>query len=89
MLFRVINGPSHRSKSRPFIPQQRTCESCAGMSVWCHLRTHAPQQITNAVARLILFNHLVGTTEQRQGHRDAERLRGLEIEHQLVTGEQS
>ena len=30
-----------------------------------------------------LFDHLVGAGEQRGRHLDAERLRGLEIDHQL------
>jgi len=32
------------------------------------------------------FDHLVGTGEQAIGHREAERLRGLEVDHQLVFG---
>jgi len=31
-----------------------------------------------------LFDHLVGAAEQRRRHIEAERLRGLEIDHQLV-----
>src|ERR1019366_6600040 len=28
----------------PFIPRQRTCSDCIGMSVSCQQETHAPQQ---------------------------------------------
>ena len=34
----------------------------------------------------ILFDHLVGPREKRGRDRDAERLGGLEIDHQLVLG---
>ena len=44
-----------------------------------HSQTHAPQQ--NA----ILLDHL-GAGEQRWGHGEAERLRGLEIDHELELG---
>src|SRR6266487_2641415 len=32
------------------------------------------------------FNHLVGAGEERRRHVEAERFRGLEIDHQLVLG---
>ena len=32
------------------------------------------------------FDHLVGAGEYRRRHDEAERLRGLEIDHQLVLG---
>jgi hypothetical protein len=36
--------------------------------------------------RWLLLNHLVNPSEQRGWHCEAERLRGLEIDHQLVFG---
>ena len=44
------------------------------MSALCQKRTSA------------LFDHLVGAGEQRRRHGEAERLGGLEIDHQLVLG---
>jgi hypothetical protein len=34
----------------------------------------------------MLFDHLVGLGKQRRGHREAERLGGLEVDHQLELG---
>jgi hypothetical protein len=46
------------------------------MSVLCHFRTHAPQQKPS-------FDHFVGGNLQRERNSQAERLRGLEVDHQL------
>src|SRR5262245_35676595 len=45
-----------------------------------HLRTHAPQQTASS------FDHLISAREQRRRHVEAERLRGLEVDQQLVLG---
>jgi hypothetical protein len=38
------NGSVRARAARPFYPQVQTSSACPGMSVWCQLLTHAPQQ---------------------------------------------
>src|SRR5262245_29385407 len=47
------------------------------MSALCQKRTNAPQQ------KVPLFDHLVGAGEERRRHFNAQRLGGLEVDHQL------
>src|SRR5215471_8035232 len=56
-------------------PQKRTLELSRVMSALSQKRTLGG-----------LFNHLVGQLLQRQGHIEAECLRGLEVDHQLELG---
>ena len=46
----------------------------------CQSRPNAPQQ------KAPLFDHLVGNSEERRRHGEAERLRGLEIDDQIEFG---
>src|SRR5712691_8545249 len=47
----------------------------------CHKRTHAPQQMMCAIARLL--DHLVGALLEQERHVETERLGGLQIDDQL------
>ena len=46
-----------------------------------HATAEPPSSVTNSGGS---FDHLVGAQEQRRGQLNADRLRGLEIDHQLV-----
>jgi hypothetical protein len=50
------------------------------MSALCHFRTNC------IAAKWVLFDHLVGTREQRRRHDDADRLRRLEADYQFKPG---
>src|SRR5262249_28637039 len=60
-------------KSCLLYPRKRTCAVHQTMSALGQKRTS-----------LVLFDYLVGTVEQRRWDREAERLGGFEIDHQLV-----
>src|SRR5262245_39871891 len=58
-------------------PRKQTSPGAACMSARCQSRPNALQQ--NAM----LFDHLVGGDEQAGRHREAERLRGFEVQRRF------
>ena len=62
-------------------PQLRTCRCTAVTDALCQQVTYAPQQG-------LLFDHLVGTGEQRWWHREAECLGSFEVDTKLELGRQ-
>ena len=67
----VKSGHS-RHKSCPLCPRKRTLIAGSRMSALCQKRT-----------LLVLFDHLVGTIEQRRKHREAERSGGFQIDNEF------
>jgi hypothetical protein len=64
-------GTSPAENLCPLLIAQRTQLGHRGMSEKCQLQTHAPQQTGS------LFDHLVGSREERRRYAKAERLGGL------------
>jgi hypothetical protein len=65
---------------RPIYLRKPTLLGAVGTAEKCQEATYAPQQTEP------LFDHLVGEREQRGWHFEAERFRGLEVDHQLELG---
>jgi hypothetical protein len=79
-LFRVHCAISTAGQPLPVYPDNRTSSGHAGMSGLCHEETHAPQQ------RAELFDHLVGASEERLRHREAQRFCSLQIDKKFIVG---
>jgi len=62
-----------RSRCFPLYPRKRTYVMRAGMSELCQFKRH----------RNALFNHLIGTAQQRLGNCKAQHLGRLEIDNHL------
>src|SRR5258708_2146297 len=72
---RVKSRPQTANNRCPLVPQERTSTSLLVMSALCQNRKW-----------LALFDDLVGAGEQRGRHVKAQRLRGLEIDHEFEFG---
>lgn len=70
----VTNGRFPMSDFMSARPQFQTYRRLAANDGSGHLPTHAPQQTA------LLFDHLVGSGEQRRRDREAKGLGGLEID---------
>ena len=86
---RAENVPS-RAKNGPEQVQENFRRHCLASSQAKRVvrATHAVFQDQNRLPRQTasLLDYLVGDREQRRRHLEAERLRGLEIDHQLELG---
>jgi len=61
----------------PLFPRKQTSVDASAMSALCQKQTHALQQTT------ALFDHLVGSREQRRRHIKAQHFRRFRINDQL------
>jgi hypothetical protein len=61
----------------PFYPQLRTLIGAAGTAASCQEATYAPQQTAP------LFDHLVGASEQRRWHVEAERFGSHKVDGEI------
>src|SRR6516164_5949183 len=64
----------------PPYPQKRILLTPIAMSALCQKQTF------RTAARISLFDHLVGERKQVRRHRETERFRGLDIDHQFELG---
>ena len=73
----VKSGHHEMFNPCPLYPQKRTLLSSTRMSAKCQTETHAPQQ------KQVLFDHLVGNSQEFVWNSQAQRLGGPEIDQKL------
>src|SRR5215831_9454457 len=78
---RVASGRSRRSWHVRYASNSDPIGASQRSVAMCHLRTRAPQQTTRA--SVSLFDHVIGTQENRRRQLDAKRLSGLEVENHI------
>jgi hypothetical protein len=76
----ALNRRARHDQTRPVLGEVRSRQPMIGAAVHDPKRRFADTDYRTARG---LFNHLVGTGEQRRWHRQAERLGGLEVDHKL------